>query len=136
MPSGNGYTAIQPDLSLSWLHDGWNVSADLHLAVPVTADSMGGYKYWSGNEFAADYTVTKTLGNWTFGTGMDELNQLNAGTKDGKTVPDSSVTTFGLGPIAGYQFPCIGILAEWSHSLDTRNDIGGDIFNTRLVVPF
>jgi hypothetical protein len=31
LPSGNDYTAVQPDLAFRWLHDGWNISADLHV---------------------------------------------------------------------------------------------------------
>jgi hypothetical protein len=43
MPSGNGYAAVQPDLGLSWLNGGWNLSADLHLAIQVTADAATNY---------------------------------------------------------------------------------------------
>jgi hypothetical protein len=136
LPSGNGYTAIQPDLGLSWLSDGWNISADLHIAFPIDADTTNGYSYQSGDEFAADYTVSKTIGKWTFGLGFHQENQLEADTLNGVTVPNSTVTNLGIGPLVGYQFGGVNILAEWNHNIYTENDVAGDFFNVRLVVPF
>jgi len=145
LPSGNGYSAVQPDLGFSWLHDGWNLSADLHLAVPVDADTAHNYSYQSGNEFAADYTATKTINKWTFGIGVHQENQLNGDTCKGsactvnagsKKVPNSIVDNYGVGPLVAYQFGGINVLAEWNHNLYTRNDVAGDIFNIRFVVPF
>ena len=136
LPSGNGYTTIQPDLGLSWLSDGWNLSADLHLAFPSDATTANGYRYQTGDEFAADYTVAKTLGKWTVGLGLHQENQLNADTLNGRTVPNSIATNFGLGPLVGYQFDGVSIMAEWNHNIYAANDVAGDIFNLRLVVPF
>ena len=136
LPSGNGYTTIQPDLGLSWLSDGWNLSADLHLAFAIDADTASGYSYQSGHEFAADYTAAKTFGRWTVGLGLHQENQLNADTLNGHTVPNSIVTNLGIGPLVGYQFDGINILAEWNHNIYTENDVADDFFNFRLVVPF
>lgn len=136
LPSGNRYMAVQPDLGISWLNDGWNISADLHLAIPVTSDGATNYSYRSGNEFAADYTVARTTGKWTLGFGAHQENQLNADTLNGHTVAHSIATNVGVGPMAGYQFSGIGVVAEWNHDVHTRNDVGGDLFNVRFVVPF
>ena len=136
LPSGNGYTTIQPDLGLSWLSNGWNVSADLHLALPVDATTAHNYSYQSGDEFAADYTVSKTIDKWTFGLGLHQENQLNADTLNGHTVANSTVTNFGIGPLIGYQFNGISVLAEWNHNIYAENDVAGDFFNVRFVVPF
>ena len=135
LPSGNGYTTIQPDLGFSWLHDGWNVSADLHLAVPVDATTAPGYRYQSGNQFAADYTVTKTIDKWTFGLGMHQENQLNGDTLNGRSVPNSTASNLGIGPLLGYQFGGINVMAEWNHNIYAQNDVAGEIFNLRFVVP-
>jgi hypothetical protein len=135
LPSGNGYTTIQPDLGLSWLSDGWNASASLHLAVPVDSTTATHYNYQSGDEFAADYTLTKALGKWTVGLGFHQQNQLNADTLNGVTVKDSQVTNLGVGPLVGYQFGGINVLAEWNHNIYTENDVAGDFFNVRFVVP-
>jgi len=135
LPSGNDYSAIQPDLAFSWLHDGWNISADLHIAFPITSSNTATGSYHSGNEFAADYTVAKTIGKWTFGLGVHQENQFNADTLAGASVPNSIVTNFGLGPLVGYQFGGIGVVAEWNHNIYTRNDVAGNFFNVRFVVP-
>jgi hypothetical protein len=136
LPSGNGYAAVQPDLGISWMKDGWNLSADLHLTIPVTAGTATNYRYRSGNEFAADYTAAKTTGKWSLGLGLHQENQLNADTLNGHTVAHSVATNFGAGPMAGYQFTRIGVVAVWNHDIHTRNDVGGDFFNLRFVVPF
>jgi hypothetical protein len=141
LPSGNAYTAVQPDLAFSWLHDGWNLSADFHVAIPVTANSshpIGGGavgNYWSGNEFSADYTIAKTFDKWTFGVGIHQENQFTSDTLNGVTLRHSSNTNFGAGPLVGYQFGGVGVVAEYNHNIYTRNDVAGDIFNIRLVIP-
>ena len=136
LPSGNGYSTIQPDLGLSWLSNGWNVSADLHVAVPIDSTRAHNYNYQSGDEFAADYTVAKTFGKWTVGIGFHQENQLNADTLNGVTVAHSTVSNYGVGPLVGYQFGGVNITAEWNHNIYTENDVAGDFFNVRLVVPF
>lgn len=135
LPSGNDFWAVQPDLAFSWLHDGWNISADLHFAFPVSSSNTAAGSYHSGNEFAADYTVAKTFGKWTFGVGAHQENQFNADTLNGASVPNSIVTNFGLGPLVGYQFGGIGVIAEWNHNIYARNDVAGNFFNFRFVVP-
>lgn len=135
LPSGNGYAAVQPDLGLSWLHDGWNVSASLHFPIPITATTAANYTYWSGAEFEADYTVTKTIGNWTFGVGAYQVNQLNSDTLNGQNIHNIA-QRFGLGPVLGYQFGGINIQAQLNQSVYTRNDVGGTFLNVRFVVPF
>jgi hypothetical protein len=136
MPTGNGYSTIQPDLGLSWLHDGWNLSANLYLAVPIDATTTRGYHYQSGNEFAADYTVAKTLDRWTVGVGFHQQNQLNADRLNGYNVANSTVSNYGVGPLIGYQFDGISVMLEWNHNLYAENDVAGDLFNVRFVVPF
>jgi hypothetical protein len=135
LPSGNGYWAIQPDLGLSWLSEGWNVSADLHLPIPVSSTTATNYNYRSGVMFEADYTVTKTINKWTFGLGAYQVNQLNSDTNNGVNVHNIA-TRFGLGPIVGYQFGGINIQATLNESVYTRNDVGGTFFNVRFIVPF
>jgi hypothetical protein len=51
-------------LIASYLKDGWNLSAALYEEFN-TANSMTGYR--SGSIFHADFTATKTIGQWTVG---------------------------------------------------------------------
>jgi hypothetical protein len=101
----------------------------------VTASNGPTGTYWSGNEFAADYTFANTIGKWTFGLGVHQQNQFNSDTLNGAKVSNSIVSNFGLGPLIGYQFGGIGVVAEWNHNVYTRNDEAGDFFNIRFVVP-
>jgi hypothetical protein len=140
LPSGNGYWTIQPDLTASWLHDGWNVSIWAHFPVPVssttaTTPTGAGYDYKSGAEMENDYTVAKSIGKWTVGLGAFSVNQFNGDTLNGKNVHNIA-TRYGLGPIVSYQFNGISAEAIINESVYTRNSVGGTIFNFRFVVPF
>jgi hypothetical protein len=61
---GNPWWTFQPELILSYLKDGWNLSAALYYEVN-TANTIDNYT--TGNIFHADFTATKTIGKWTFG---------------------------------------------------------------------
>ncbi len=130
-----GALHVQPDLAFSRLHDGWNLTADLHVAFPITSgNTVIGTEpdsYRSGNEFAADYTVAKTIEKWTFGVDAHQEDQSDADTFNGSSVPNSIATNFGIGPLAGYQFGGMGVIAGWNHNIYTRNDMAGNFF----VVP-
>jgi hypothetical protein len=132
LPSGNAFAAIQPDLGLSWLSDGWDLSVGTHVSIPVTSD----HAYRSAAEFSADYTATKTIGNWTFGVGASQENQFGDDSSYGHSVANTAVTNFSIGPIVGYQFGGIGIQATWNQTLVTHNDVGGNFVNIRLVTAF
>lgn len=131
--SGNGYWTIEPTVGLSWLHDGWNLSADIHYDYN---GKNGSTDYQSGDEIAIDYTATKTFGKWTVGIGAYTENQLQEDTKHGVKQAGSMVQNFGAGPIVGYAFEGISLQATYNHEIMTHNDVGGDFFNIRAVVPF
>jgi hypothetical protein len=136
LPSGNGYTTLDPVLGVSWLNDGWNLSASAHLLLPLTSDTGTSYTYKSGNEVAIDYTATKQIDKWTVGLGAASQNQLNNDTKNGASVANSKATNYSIGPIVGYQFGGISVTGIWSHAVYTENDPGGDMFNLRLTTRF
>ena len=69
-PSGNGYYTFTPAVGISWLHAGWNVSAELSTLSNLKTTATRTYQ--SGQQFAADYTVTYTCGKWTFGAGAGQ----------------------------------------------------------------
>jgi hypothetical protein len=60
----NPYWTFQPELILSYLKDGWNLSVAVYDEIN-TANTMT--HYTSGDIFHADFTATKTIGKWTFG---------------------------------------------------------------------
>jgi hypothetical protein len=61
---GNPWWVFQPELIVSYLKDGWNLSAALYEEFS-TKNSIDGYT--TGDIFHADFTATKTIGKWTFG---------------------------------------------------------------------
>jgi hypothetical protein len=134
--SGNGYTAIQPDLGVSYLADGWNLSIGSHFSIPVTEDTQDHFNYWSGDQFSADYTVTKTIGKWTFGVGAHQENQINKDTQNGIKVAGSENKSFGMGPIVGYQLGTVSVTANWDQNIAAASDVAGTIVNIRLVTAF
>jgi hypothetical protein len=103
LPSGSNFAAVEPDLGITWMHKGWNVSAALHAAIPVSASTAPGYRYWSGSEFAADYTITKTLGKWTLGVGGHQINQYEDDRFNGEVVPDHRSQLYVWAPLPGFR---------------------------------
>jgi hypothetical protein len=61
---GNKYWTFQPELIVSYLANGWNLSAAMYGEFN-TANSIDNYT--QGNLFHVDFTATKTIGKWTFG---------------------------------------------------------------------
>jgi hypothetical protein len=61
---GNPWWTFQPELILSYLKDGWNLSAALYDEINTKNTTDG---YTTGDIFHADFTATKTIGKWTFG---------------------------------------------------------------------
>jgi hypothetical protein len=61
---GNPWTTFQPELILSYLGGGYNLSAALYEEIN-TASTIDNYT--NGNVFHADFTATKNFGKWTLG---------------------------------------------------------------------
>jgi len=60
----NPWWTFVPELIVSYLKDGWNLSAALQGEFN-TKNTVDGYT--TGDIFRADFTATKTIGKWTFG---------------------------------------------------------------------
>jgi hypothetical protein len=130
--SGNGYYGFTPELGISWLSHGWNISADIMYTI-ATKDTWTDYQ--SADEIAIDYTITYTWKKWTFGLGAAQENQIAADKQYGLAVPGSRVTNYTMGPILGYNFGPCSLMMMYNWDLMTKNDVGGNWFNARLVIP-
>lgn len=138
--AGNAYTTFEPGLGISWLRDGWNLSAQMqydtstrdnnHYLTATTSEP-----YQSGDQFSVDYTATKTFDKWTVGLGGFQQNQLQRDTINGLSAAGSVADAIGVGPIVGYQFAGVNVQAQYTHDVVVHNDVGGDTFNVRLVIP-
>jgi len=136
--AGMANMAFEGGVGISWLHDGWNASAQFQYD-SSTEDSksalLAGGKYQSGDQFSADYTLTKAVGKWTLGVGGYQLNQLARDQINGKSTVGTVSLREAAGPVVGYQFGGIGGQAQFTHEFVQHNDVGGDVLNVRFVVP-
>jgi len=143
--ASNDSWQFTPNVGISWLHAGWNVSADFFYTW-YTKDTDTNYQ--NGDEFAADYTITYTCGKWTFGLGAAQENQISndkfaallINSNGLKAIPYGSIPNtknenYSMGPIVGYNFGPCSLMFTYNFALETKNDVGGDWFNLRLVVP-
>ena len=112
---GFHYWTFQPELILSYLGGGWNLSAALYAEIN-TANRQDDYT--TGDIFHADFTATYTTGKWTFGP----VGYVVAQVSDDKC---SSVTCLALHPFgtAGftqrYTIAAVGGLLEYNFGAAT-----------------
>ncbi len=147
--AGMANTTFEPGLGLSWLHNGWNASVSMgydHSTADgnsaLNPSAAGGAcatnmtcNYQSGDQFFADYTLTKEVGKWTLGVGGYQLNQLNRDQVNGVSQVGTMSLREAVGPVIGYQFGGINIQSQFTHEFVQHNDVGGDVLNVRFVVP-
>lgn len=135
------YWSLEPSLGISWLHDGWNISAELNYDYNFKNTQTG---YSSGDVLVGDYTLTKTIGNWTLGLGGYSVNQLEDDSSSVASIQSgidgsggSRQTKYAAGPIVGYNFGPVAVTATYNHAIgESKNTVNGDTFWTRVVVPF
>jgi len=146
--SGQDFWSFTPEIGISYLHAGWNFSADFFFSFSTKNNDTN---YQSGDIFAADYTITYTCGKWTFGLGAYEQNQLNSDSfvqpfgatgayglpGDGlyHSQPGTKLTAYGIGPILGYNFGPCSLMFVYNVPLDSDNLANGESILVRLVVP-
>jgi hypothetical protein len=61
---GAPFWTFQPEVIVSYLKDGWNLSAAIYEEINTT-NTISNYR--SGDILHADFTATKTIGKWTLG---------------------------------------------------------------------
>jgi len=131
----NNTWTFEPDLGISWLHDGWNLSA--HNVIDFqTRDEATNYQ--SGDVFYLDLTATKTFGNWTAGLGGNVSQQFTDDYQDGVKVNGNGNRWFHLlmGPIASYDgFSPVSIKFLGLIGLRAKNDINYTEFRIQVVRP-
>jgi hypothetical protein len=108
---GAPYYTFQPEAILSYLKDGWNLTAAVYDEINTVNENT---HYTSGDILHADFTVTKTIGKWTLGPVAYYYGQV---TND--SCPVSCVAVYGgnqtlanaqrtnvwaVGGIVGYDF--------------------------------
>ena len=150
--SSNDTWVFAPLAVVSWLHGPWNVTAFFEYAIS-TKDTDTNYQ--SADLFAADYTIAYTCGKWTFGIGAEQENQIGndkfvlptgttrvlspgvveVGNGRYQSQPGTATANYTLGPLLGYNFGPCSLTFIYNFALATKNDVGGDWCELRLLVP-
>lgn len=141
--NSNRYWAIEPGLGVSWLHDGWavNVLLTYDHNFEKSADAVTYDNYRAGDQFIAEYSITKTLGNWTVGFGgyamtqveKDEASPAGGGAMAG--IANTEAAKYAIGPIVGYNFGPVILQAYYHENISTENYVGGHEIWTRMLIP-
>ena len=105
----NPYYTFQPELILSYIKDGWNLSAAIYTEFN-TANTVT--HYTTGDIFHTDFTATKTIGKWTFGPVAyyvaqvsDDQCPLSCLATGGSTLLHSNrFSEWAVGALLGYDF--------------------------------
>ncbi len=119
------YTTYQPELILSYLGNGWNLSAALY---EEFATANRATQYTSGNIFHVDMTATKTIGKWTIGPVAyyvaqvtDDSCPLACIANGGSTLNHSSrFSTWAVGGLVGYDFGPASLSVWATQEINTK----------------
>jgi hypothetical protein len=138
--SGNNYWTVEPGVGISYLADGWNLSA--HALIDFNSRNNVN-KYQSGNVFVLDYTVVKTFGKWDFGLGGTLIEQLSDDKIDGIVTPairgirgrGGLARSLNIGPVIGYDFGDLAVKAYFLKEIYADNTPGGNRFYLRVSLP-
>lgn len=138
LPSSN-FWAYEPSVGISWLHDGWNASAKALIDFNGK-DTLTNYQ--SGDVFTTDFSLTKTIGKWTFGAGgywRYQYNNNSSGTAATQAWINSQhgnrAEEFGISPLIGYNFGPIAFDFYYERALYWKSEPAGDRFFTRTTIP-
>jgi hypothetical protein len=138
LPSAN-YWAFEPSLAISWLHNGWNASAKFVIDTAGKDHTTG---YTNGAVFDTDFSLTKTVGKWTFGGGGYWRNQFTDDSSTDAATQANIIAAhgnraeeFGLGAVAGYNFGPVIVDVYYEKALEWKNEAAGDRIFTRTTIP-
>jgi hypothetical protein len=101
---GSPWWTFVPQVSFSYLKDGWNLST-IVLYETNTANTDTGYR--SGDTLDAEFIATKTIGKWTFGPVGYYYGQVTDDTSSayyGNAINVNRFNVWAAGGLVGYNF--------------------------------
>ncbi|WP_160331177.1 SphA family protein [Bradyrhizobium macuxiense] len=101
---GNPWWTFQPEFVVSYLKDGWNLTANVFDEIN-TANSITDYR--SGDVLHAEFTATKTIGNWTIGPVAYYVGQITGDRSSAfyhDTIFVNRYDVWAAGGLLGYNF--------------------------------
>lgn len=102
--TGNPWWTFQPELFVSYLKDGWTLSANLFQEIN-TASTVTGYR--SGDVFHAEFVATKTIDKWTIGPVGYYVGQVSKDKSSAfynNSINVNSYDVWAAGGLVGYNF--------------------------------
>jgi hypothetical protein len=125
---GNPWWTFQPEFVVSYLKDGWNLTANFFEEFN-TASTITGYT--GGDVFHAEFTAAKRIGKWTIGPVAYYVGQVTADKSSafyGNVVNISRYNIWGVGGLVGYDFGPVS-LNVWAID-EVHSDAQGAFPNT------
>jgi hypothetical protein len=149
------YWTIEPSAAISYLADGWNLTA--HFVYNINGASAGhtgsfagtavaflGHGYRSGDQAYVDLTATKKFGKWEIGP-VGYLKFQTTSDKPGSGFTCASMaaltssqltcgraTDFAVGGLIGYDFGPVALKVFLTESVYTKDDFGGLLIWSKL----
>ncbi|MGJ5177555.1 SphA family protein [Bradyrhizobium oligotrophicum] len=124
---GNPWWTFQPTVAVSYLNDGWNLTANTFLEIN-TKNTITNYT--SGDVLHVELTATKTIGKWTFGPVGYYIGQIT----DDKSsafyngaIGSNRYNVWAAGGLVGYDFGPAA-LKLWVVNEFSANASGGTMF--------
>ena len=131
---GNNWWTLSPDVAITYLNQGWNLSLKTTLDINSLSKS-GDSGVTSGDVLIADYTVARSFGKWKLGAGGFFVQQVSNDSPSGAATAGKKLQRFALGPTVGYDFGPVDLTAYYTRDVVTRNTGGGDQFWFQLSLP-
>ncbi|MBR1218841.1 transporter [Bradyrhizobium sp. U87765 SZCCT0131] len=101
---GNPWWTFQPEIVVSYLKDGWNLTANVFQEMN-TRSTVTNYR--SGDVLHAEFTATKTIGNWTIGPVAYYVGQVSNDQSSsfyGGAINVNRYNIWAAGALVGYNF--------------------------------
>ncbi len=129
----NNFYTFEPDIALSWLQGGWNLTGHAVFDFNTNDDHTN---IQSGNVFYLDYTVSKSFGKWTFGAGGNYTKQFTCDTGSGNTSGCNEAQHVLAGPLMGYNFGPAEINAKALFGVSAENAANASFYHLGVSFPF
>jgi hypothetical protein len=101
---GNPWWTFQPEIVVSYLKDGWNLTANVFDEINTRSTIT---EYRTGDILHAEFTATKTIGKWTAGPVAYYVGQVTSDTSSafyGNAINVNRYNVWAAGALVGYDF--------------------------------
>jgi hypothetical protein len=132
---GFPYWTLEGHFAVSYVADGWNLTASMIYGIPTENDFSG---VTNGNWLNLDLTATRKFGQWEIGAvGYYSTQVTDDRGCEGFYGP--GVCAYGsraaIGGLVGYDFGALDMKLSFTHAVHTENSLDGWKIWTKLSVP-